>query len=1358
LPVPASSQRIKYLAALAAFFLLLFSLRASNLTLWYDQPGTGNMTQGLLIGNGRMGAIIPGGVATDTLILNEDSLWAGTANLSGGYNLGANGSFGDYEMFGSLVLNLPAHTNATGYVRALDIGTGIATVDYTNNGVEFHRELICSAPDQVLAIQLTASANAAYTGSLQLNDAHGTTTTSTANGLMFSGALANGEQYEAQLVVTNHGGTLGLGGGVVNFTNCNSLTILVALGTSYVMNDSLNYQGNNPHTNVLAQVTAAAAKGFATLETAHTNDFTALFNRVSLWLGNPPPGRTNLPTDQRITANAAADDDPGMEQLMFQYGRYLMISSSRGGVPMNLQGLWNDNNNPSYADWGDDYHSDINLEMMYWEAEVANLPECFLPFSNWLQSQIPAWRYVTTNTSSSVNNGGYGGGFGGTNGWTTRTSHNLYGGEGWNWIQSGNAWYCLQLWEHYAFSGDTNYLVSVYPILKETCQFWQQHLQLLGPNTNGLAVTTLVATNGWSPEHGPWENGVSFDQELIWDVFNNYQQACALLNTDAVYSVTISNLQANLLVPGIGPWGELREWLYYPDIEPPNPGYDHRHTMHLLGVYPGHQFTPDQTPALMAAAKVGLLARGDTGDSSAEWAHAWRISLFARMLDPVDAHHKLALFCGTIYPNLIGNLGGIAQWDGSCGVTAGIAEMLLQSHEGRITLLPALPTNWPAGSVTGLRARGGFTVDMTWTNGWLTAAAIHSANGTNCAVQYGSETIQTNVPPGGSVQFTPQIPPNTPSDLFAHPGSGEVSVGWGAAPGATSYNLKSSTTDGNYAIVTNLTATSFVNTGLVNGTTYFFVVSATNAYGESSNSISVSATPAASYATNFYWTGGVNANWDTATANWQTNAMTAVFQDGGTVVFDDSALGNTAVNLPAPRAPASIIVNNASQTYSISGSAISGPGSLTKLNSGTLTLNAANTFSGGVTNRAGTLTLGNAAALGRGPLTLNGGTLNNLGLYTLSNNVIVAGSGSAIQLGSANNLTLMGGLSGNGTLLLGNDANGQTVFLLVTNTMTGGTISLANNSTCVRFASPLAGNPGVDWVFNNTTANRETLDFASGTISFGSLSGAGVIQGNVNGPMNVTLSVGGDNNSTIFSGLIHDNLWGTGPVGLTKVGSGTLTLTGANDYNGATTISNGELLVSTAFAGGGGVAVNSGAALGLTNASLASAQIGNLTLAAGAVLEFQGVASTTTPLAAVGNVSVGGTCTLKITGGGGLVAGSSFPLLSYAGTFGGSFTNLQLQMPYGWRGTLVNSGSQISLTKVAVVSLTPPLLSASISGQQCQLLWPGDHIGWRVQAQTNSLSQTGWVNVAGNWVGLTNQLLLPISEGNGSVFYRLVYP
>ncbi len=711
------------------FLCLLCVARASDLTLWYNAPGTISMTQGLLLGNGRLGAVVSGNVASESIVLNESSLWAGGANLSGGYSTGVNTNFGADQLFGNLLINLPGQTSYTGYKRVLDIGTGVATVDYTNNGIAYHREMFCSAPDQVMVVRLTASTAAAYTGSIQLVDGHSIAPVSTAGGLMFAGALINGELYEAQLQVANSGGTLVNSFGAINFTNCDSLTLVVALGTDYVMDYAKNYHGNNPHTKVVAQATAAVAKSFSTLETAHTNDFQTLFNRVSIDLGAAPAGRTNLPTDQRITANAASDDDPGMERLMFQYGRYLMISSSRTGLPMNLNGLWNDNNNPA---WAADYHTDINIQMMYWLAEVDNLSECVQPFIDFIQSQIPAWRYVTTNTSSSVNYGGYGGGFGGTNGWTLRTSHNINGGMGWEWIEAGNAWYDMHLWEHYAFSGDTNYLLNTaYPILKETCQFWQQHLQPLGTNALGLPPTTLVITNGWSPEHGGRESGVSFDQELVWDVFNNYLQASTILGVDAGYRATVSTLQTNLLVPGIGPWGELREWLYTAD----SPTDDHRHTMHLVGLYPGRQFTLASSPALAAAARVGLLARGDTGDSGYEWAHAWRISLFARLGDWWSAHHKLQLYCGQLEPNLIGFYSSTTpQWDGPCGVTAGITEMLLQSHENEINVLPALPNNWPAGTVAGLCARGGYTVDITWTNAAATAT-IHVSRAGNVRVR-----------------------------------------------------------------------------------------------------------------------------------------------------------------------------------------------------------------------------------------------------------------------------------------------------------------------------------------------------------------------------------------------------------------------------------------------------------------------------------------------------------------------------------------------------------------------------------------------------------------------------------------------
>jgi alpha-L-fucosidase 2 len=745
------NRYLRFWLSVAATAWLANQIYASDLQLWYTAPGTDNMTQGLMLGNGRMGGIVPGNVTNDNIILNEDSLWSGNTNSTGNYAEGPSGAFGSYQLFGNLIINLPSQTGYTGYTRTLDLNMGVATVTYTNSGVAYTRTLFCSEPDQVLVAQLTANAPAAYTGSFQLVDGHSNTVRSVASGLMFSGALANDELYEAQLQVTNSGGTLVNSGGVISFTNCNSLMLVVALGTSYSTNYLNQYVGNNPHATIVSQAQAAVAKSFGTLQTAHTNDFAALFNRVSLYLGPAPAGRTNLPTDQRLTANVANDDDPGMDVLMFAYGRYATISSSRNALPMNLQGLWNDNNNP---DWSSDYHSDLNLEMNYSAAEVANLPECFLPFANFLQSQIPVWRYFTTNTSTSINNGSYGGGFGGTNGWTTRTSHNVWGGQGWQWIEGANAWYCMYLWNHYMFTGDTNYLLTVYPVLKETCQFWQQHLNALPYTTNGVPAGTLVVTNGWSPETGPREIGVTCDQEFIWDLFNNYQQACSILNTDAVFSATVSNLQANLLLPRVGPWGELRQWFYTADTSSPNASCSE---MQFTGLYPGRQLTPEAAPNLAAAARVWLLAVGSDGGT--EWDYAQHIWFFARLHDWWSAHHALAGEYNVTLPDLWG-YNEVAQLDSCMGVTAGIAEMLLQSHAGYLNLLPALPNAWPAGSVSGLCARGGYTVGITWTNAAATATITAGLSGT-CAVHTPNPvTVTSNGMPvtvnsiiAGSVQW-----------------------------------------------------------------------------------------------------------------------------------------------------------------------------------------------------------------------------------------------------------------------------------------------------------------------------------------------------------------------------------------------------------------------------------------------------------------------------------------------------------------------------------------------------------------------------------------------------------------------------
>jgi alpha-L-fucosidase 2 len=714
----------KLCAAMAV--LLAVKANAGDLRLWYDQPGTNNLAQGLLLGNGRMGAIVLGNPTNDSIVLNENSLWTGSTN-----------SAGSYQVFGNLVLSLPSHTNAASYYRELNVSNAVARVTYKANGVNYTREMFCSYPDQVMVIQLTADTANAYAGKLQYQDGHSVASASVTGGITAAGTLGNGEQYAARILAQNSGGTLTSSGGVIAFTNCTSLTVFVALATDYVMDYSKSYHsGVAPATTVAAQISAASAKTYVALETAHTNDFESFFSRVGINLGAEPSSRTNLPTDQRLVADTAAND-PDLEALMFQYGRYLLLASSRtNGCPANLQGLWNDNNSPA---WNSDYHTDINLEMNYWSAEVANLSECAIPLFNYMQSQVVPWTWTTTNTY-------------GTPGWTVQTSLNLNGGMSWNWENPANAWLCRYLWEHYAFTGDTNFLANVaYPLMKGACQFHQARLKAMPDGT-------LVSPQGWSPEHGPAaEDGVTYDQTLIWDLFSNYIQASTILGVDADYRATIAGLQATLLTPRIGPWGELREWLYTPD----DPTDNHRHTSHLIGVFSGQQITPDQTPELANAAAVSLVARGTVGDSGVtEWCFVNRTAIWARLLNAAKAHQELAMLFNSnggstwLFPNLIPNLGGTAQWDGAFAMPGSIAEMLLQSHEGKIVLLPALPTAWPYGSVTGLRARGGFTVDMAWTNGVLISATIHSLNGTNCLVQYGSQTNQLTIPLGGATPFT----------------------------------------------------------------------------------------------------------------------------------------------------------------------------------------------------------------------------------------------------------------------------------------------------------------------------------------------------------------------------------------------------------------------------------------------------------------------------------------------------------------------------------------------------------------------------------------------------------------------------
>ena len=574
-----------------------------------------------------------------------------------------------------------------------------------------------------------------------MKDSHTATLRADGNNLIITGSLDNGLRYAWQVRVLHDGGSLQAKDNKLEFSNCNSITILLAAATDYAMDFNRKYRGGDPAPRVRNQINSAANRSYDQLRQAHTEDYRSLFDRVSLDLGTSTKSQQQLPTDKR-KLEAFEKTDPELEALLFQYGRYLLIACSRpGGLPANLQGLWNDSNNPP---WHSDYHANINIEMNYWPAEVAALPRCHLPFFDLVTSQLPAWREVTkTSPELKTPDGSMT-----RRGWAIRTSHNIFGGMGWKWDKTANAWYCHQFWEHFEFTDDTNFLRhTAYPVMKEICEFWEDHLKT---DEEGK----LVVPNGWSPEHGPEQDGVSYNQEIVWDLFDNFVHACDVLGIDRDYRDKIASMRDRLATPGIGSWGQLLEWRHelhdpkHPELDTPND--HHRHTSHLFAVYPGHQISPVKTPKLAAAAKVSLDARGiDPKSDVREWSFAWRTALYARLGAPESAHEMLQqLFSSrNSCPNLFG-LHPPMQIDGDFGITAGIAEMLLQSQAGEIHLLPALPRAWPDGSANGLRARGGFTVDQAWKDGKLTEAMLHSTRDTDAVIRCGSKTVKTHFSAG----------------------------------------------------------------------------------------------------------------------------------------------------------------------------------------------------------------------------------------------------------------------------------------------------------------------------------------------------------------------------------------------------------------------------------------------------------------------------------------------------------------------------------------------------------------------------------------------------------------------------------
>jgi alpha-L-fucosidase 2 len=788
---PAASGWVLAVSTLAAYSGAATADEANDLRLWYTRPA-GPWEEALPIGSGRLGAMVFGGTADERIQFNEDTLWTGKPHdyvregagspLRTIQRLVFDGKVDEaaalirekflsdpvrqkaYQPFGDLRLHFPGHDNVTDYRRELDLDSAIARASYRVGDVTYHREVFASYPDGVIVVRLGADHGGRVGFTLTMDSPHQSSQTRAIapDTLALTGQVRDdGLRFESRLRVFTTGGRAAVTDAGVTVADAEAVTLLLAAATSFK-----NFQdiGADPEARCAETLAKVAEKGYESLRADHVADHQRLFRRVRLDLGRTE--RADWPTDRRvqqITADAkrlaagTAKDasgtsppsaglpgDPALAALYFQYGRYMLIASSRpGSQPANLQGVWNELLDPP---WESKYTTNINLEMNYWPAEPTNLSECHEPLFDMVDDLMISGARTAQKQY-------------GARGWVLHHNTDLWRGTApinnidgvW---PTGGAWLCHHLWEHYLFTGDREFLARrAYPALKGASLFFVDYL-VKDPKTGWLVTNPSI-----SPEQGDLCAGPSLDNQLIRALFRYTIEAAGILGIDGDFAAHLAEVRRQVPPDRVGKHGQLQEWLE--DVDEPN--NRHRHMSPLWALYPGCEITPAE-PKPFDAAKVLLAWRGD-GDTG--WSYSWRIPLWARVSDGNFAYRQLELqLAKRTFPNLFDKCGPF-QVDGDFGSCGGVAEMLIQSHQRgpdgthQIDLLPALPRAWPKGSITGLCARGGFEVDMTWEDGTLSRAVVRSKRGQPCRLRAGDRTVDLTTRAGQAYDFDGHLRPSS---------------------------------------------------------------------------------------------------------------------------------------------------------------------------------------------------------------------------------------------------------------------------------------------------------------------------------------------------------------------------------------------------------------------------------------------------------------------------------------------------------------------------------------------------------------------------------------------------------------------